>query len=63
MTKVKAKIISSEVSGARSERGTHHFHPYAIDQTDQPGPPRCKGAENLWDAKGGDENKGTDEHH
>lgn len=41
---MKAKMISSEVSWARFERGAHHFYPHSIDQTGHPGPPRCKGA-------------------
>ena len=41
----KAKMISGEVSGSKSERGTHHFYPHAIEQAGHPGPLRCKGAE------------------
>lgn len=40
-------MISSEVSGARFERGTYYFFSHAIDQTSPSGPPRCKGTEEI----------------
>lgn len=43
----EVKRVSREVSGVRTERGTHNFYLHAIDQTGCPGPHRCQQMKNI----------------